>query len=241
MRARGKQLFLQQICLPGLPHRGLQEGQGLRGSSASGGGRPLDSGLDVSLAEESQRLASRTPMPNFNLSDDEARDLTAFLTTLKEHKKRGRKVKRFPVGLLALLLVLPGCTKRGNVNPSLSSKVYGAQIVQVSGDKQAAGVGSKLRRSGVVQVNGADGSALAGALVSFQGDGLVLIPPRLSPTPRTGERFRPSLAEFQGATNLSRTPPKPGGGSTTINVREMALDIRRSRQGSELQVLHYLP
>jgi len=30
-------------------------------------------------------------MPNFNLSDDEARDLTAFLTTLKEHKKGGGK------------------------------------------------------------------------------------------------------------------------------------------------------
>src|ERR1017187_2191656 len=69
-----------------------------------------------------------------------------------------------------------GCTKRSNVNPPLSSNVYGAQIVEVSGNKQAAGVGSKLADPVVVQVNGADGSALEGALASFHGDGLVLIP-----------------------------------------------------------------
>ncbi len=55
---QGKATLLQQICLPVLPHRGLQAGQGLRGSSAGGSGRPVDSGLDVSLAEESQRPAS---------------------------------------------------------------------------------------------------------------------------------------------------------------------------------------
>ena len=36
-------------------------------------------------------LLPGTPMPNFSLSDNEARDLTAFLATLKENKKGGLK------------------------------------------------------------------------------------------------------------------------------------------------------
>ncbi len=56
---------------------------------------------------------------------------------------------------------------RSNVNPPLSSKVYGAQIVQVSGDRQAAGVGSKLADPVIVQVNSADGNAVAGAWYHF--------------------------------------------------------------------------
>ena len=132
-------------------------------------------------------------------------------------------MKRFSVGLLALLLVLPGCTKRGNVNPSLSSKVYGAQIVQVSGDKQAAGVGSKLADPVVVQVNGADGSALAGALVSFHGDGLVLIPTEALSDASGQVSVSVQLGGIPGSYQLIADTPKPGGGSTTINVRQIAL------------------
>jgi mono/diheme cytochrome c family protein len=116
-----------------------------------------------------------------------------------------------------------GCTRRGNTNPHLSSTVYGAQIVLVSGDKQAAGVGSKLSDPVVVQVNGADGNALAGALVSFHGDGLVLTPPEALSDASGQVSVSVQLGGIPGGYELVADAPKAGGGSATINVREIAL------------------
>lgn len=65
--------------------------------------------------------------------------------------------------------------------------------VEVSGGKQVAGVGAKLADPVVVQVNGADGNALPGALVSLRGDGLALNPTQaLLRQQRTVERFGPT-------------------------------------------------
>jgi mono/diheme cytochrome c family protein len=133
-------------------------------------------------------------------------------------------VRRLHLACLTLLLIVPmGCTKRSNVNPCLSSKVYGAQIVLVSGDKQAAGVGSKLADPVVVQVNSADGSALAGALVSLHGDGLVLVPSEALSDASGQVSVSVQLSGIPGTYQLVADTPKPGGGSTTINVREIAL------------------
>jgi mono/diheme cytochrome c family protein len=133
-------------------------------------------------------------------------------------------VRRLHVACLTLLLIVPiGCTKRSNVNPPLSSKVFGTQIVEVSGGKQAAGVGSKLVEPVVVQVNGADGSALAGALVSFHGDGLVLIPTEALSDASGQVSVSIQLGGIPGSYQLVAYTPKTGGGSTTINVREIAL------------------
>jgi mono/diheme cytochrome c family protein len=133
-------------------------------------------------------------------------------------------VRRCRVACLTFLLIVPpGCTKHSNVSPSLSSKVYGAQIVLVSGDKQAAGVGSKLTDPVVVQVNGAEGSALAGALVSFHGEGLVLTPAEALSDVSGQVSVSVQLGGIPGGYELVADAPKAGGGSTTINVREIAL------------------
>jgi mono/diheme cytochrome c family protein len=133
-------------------------------------------------------------------------------------------VRRLPVACLTLLLIIPiGCTKHSNMNPSLSSKVYGGQIVEVSGSKQSAGVGSKLADPVVVQVNGADGSALAGALVSFHGDGLVLIPTESLSDASGQVSVSVQLGGIPGSYQLVADTPKTGGGNTMIDVREIAL------------------
>jgi mono/diheme cytochrome c family protein len=133
-------------------------------------------------------------------------------------------VRPLHVACLTLLLIIPmGCTKRSNVNPPLSSNVYGAQIVQVSGDKQAAGVGSKLADPVVVQVNGANGNAVAGALVSFHGDGLLLNPSKALSDSSGQVSVSVQLGGIPGSYQLVADTPKPGGGSTTINVREIAM------------------
>jgi mono/diheme cytochrome c family protein len=133
-------------------------------------------------------------------------------------------VRRLHAACLTFLLIIPmGCTKHSNVNPSPSSKVHGAQIVEVSGNKQAAGVGSKLADPVVVQVNGADGSALEGALVSFHGDGLVLIPAEALSDASGQVSVSVQLGGIPGSYQLVADTPKTGGGSTTIYLREIAL------------------
>ena len=133
-------------------------------------------------------------------------------------------MRRFYVACLTFLLILPmGCTKRSHVVSSLSSKVYGAQMVLVSGDKQVAGVGSKLADPVVVRVNGADGSALAGALVSFHGEGLVLIPTEALSDSSGQVSVSVQLGGIPGSYELIAETPKSGGGITVTGVREIAL------------------
>jgi mono/diheme cytochrome c family protein len=75
----------------------------------------------------------------------------------------------------------------------------------------------------VVQVNGTDGSALAGALVSFHGDGLVLIPTEALSDASGQVSVSVQLGGIPGSYQLVADTPKTGGGSTTIYLREIAL------------------
>lgn len=141
-------------------------------------------------------------------------------------------MRRFPPGcpallLLLLLVVLPGCTRPGNVNSHLSSKVYGAQIVEVSGGKQVAGVGSKLTDPVVVQVNGADGNALPEALVSFHGNGIVLNPTEALTDSSGQVSVSVQLGAIPGSYQVVAETPKSGTKSShetaAVNVSEIAL------------------
>ncbi len=138
-------------------------------------------------------------------------------------------MKRFPLGcliLLALVLLSSGCKKNRSVTPPLASKIYGAQIVEVSGGKQVAGVGAKLSDPVVVQVNGADGNAVAGALVRFHGDGLGTNPNEALTDASGQVSVSVQLGGIAGGYELAAEIPKQGGGTTSISIREVALGYR---------------
>ena len=129
-------------------------------------------------------------------------------------------MRHFNAGCLALsllLVALPGCTSRGNASSPLSSKVYGAQIVDVSGGKQVVGVGSKLPDPVVVQVNGADGNALPGALVSFRGSGIVFNPTEALTDASGQASVAVQLGAIPGSYQVVAETPKSG-----TNPRETA-------------------
>ena len=105
-----------------------------------------------------------------------------------------------------LLLVLAGCTKRA-ANPLPGPTAQGTQIVEVSGGKQIAAVGSKLSDPLVVQVNGADGNPVAGALSDSSGQVSVVV----------------HLGGIPGSYQVLAETPKSGGGSVTVTSREIAL------------------
>jgi mono/diheme cytochrome c family protein len=77
-----------------------------------------------------------------------------------------------PASLLCLTLFFTACSRNSGSRHTLRPKAYGTEITEVSGGKQITEVGSETPQPVVVQVNGADGTPVTGALVSFHGDGV---------------------------------------------------------------------
>jgi mono/diheme cytochrome c family protein len=68
---------------------------------------------------------------------------------------------------LALVLLGTSCSRKNASAPGLKPTAAGAAIVESSGGKQFAQTGSLLPQPVIVQVNDAQGAAVAGALVEF--------------------------------------------------------------------------
>jgi mono/diheme cytochrome c family protein len=89
--ARGKQLFYSKYACQACHIADYKKDKGYVGPALAGVGDRLTPVWMYRWLKNPNALLPGTPMPNFNLGDDEARDLTAFLTTLMEHKKGGGK------------------------------------------------------------------------------------------------------------------------------------------------------
>jgi mono/diheme cytochrome c family protein len=124
---------------------------------------------------------------------------------------------------VVLVLILSGCTRRQATNLLPAPKAYGTQIVEVSGGKQIAGVGSMLSDPLVVQVNGADGNPVAGALISFRCEGVVFRPPDALTDASGQVSTGVQLAGIPGGYQVLAETPKSGGGIVTVASREIAL------------------
>jgi len=134
---------------------------------------------------------------------------------------------------LLLVLALSGCTKHQTANSLPSPKAYGTQIIEVSGGKQIAGVGSKLSDPLVVQVNGADGNPVAGVLVSFRCTGLTFSPTDALSDASGQVSVGVQLAGIPGSYQVLSETPKAGGGVVTVHSREIALGYQE-KLGKEL-------
>jgi mono/diheme cytochrome c family protein len=125
--------------------------------------------------------------------------------------------------VLLVMMMVSGCARRRAATPPPTPKAYGAQIVEVSGGKQVAGVGSKLSDPLVVQVNGADGNPVAGALVSFRSPGLAFNPPAALSDSSGQVSTVVQLAGIPGSYQVVAETPKSGGGAVTVTSRAIAL------------------
>lgn len=139
---------------------------------------------------------------------------------------------RLQLALLSCALLFAGCS-RNSAPKAPSPTAQGAQIVEVSGGKQVTGVGSQLPQPVVVQVNGADGNPVTGALVSFHGEGI---------HPDPSQALTDSSGQVTAAMRLGSAPgdyqivaetPKSGGGSAAVTLRETALGYEQ-KLGSEV-------
>jgi mono/diheme cytochrome c family protein len=128
---------------------------------------------------------------------------------------------RFHLALICFAL-LAGCS-RSAVNKPAPPTAYGTQVVEVSGGKQVAPVGSALPQSVVVQVNGADGNPVTGTLVYFRGDGLQFTPAHALSDSSGQVTTSAQLGFNAGDYQLTAETAKQGGGTAVLNLRQTAL------------------
>jgi hypothetical protein len=132
-------------------------------------------------------------------------------------------VKRAATYGLVLILILAGCTFRRPANPLPTPKAYGTQIVEVSGGKQIGGVGAKLSDPLLLQVNGAEGNPVTGALVSLHCTDFTCSPSDALSDSSGQVSIRVQLGCIPGSYQVLSETPKSGGGTVTVASREIAL------------------
>ena len=135
-------------------------------------------------------------------------------------------MKLLQLSAIAIVMLLAGC--RHSAPPQLNPKAFGTQIVEVSGSKQVAQIGSMLPQPIVVQVNGADGNPVTGALVRLRGEGLQFTP---------AEGLTDSSGQVTVAVQLGFDPgdyqvvaetPDAKVGAASLNMREIALGYEQA-------------
>jgi mono/diheme cytochrome c family protein len=138
-------------------------------------------------------------------------------------------MKLLRVALLSAVASLAGCSHSSPQQPQpLQPKAQGTQIIEVSGGKQVAQVGSSLAQPVVMQVNGADGNPVIGALVSFHGEGMRFNPARAL-TDTSGQVTAQVYVGFiAGDYQLIAETPKAGGGTAALALREIALGYQQT-------------
>ena len=135
-------------------------------------------------------------------------------------------MKLLHIALFVSAAIVAGC-KHSGPQP-LKSTAYGTQIIEVSGSKQLAQVGSTLPQPLVLQVNGADGNPVTGALVSLHGDGLQFNPAQALTDASGQVTIAAQLGFNPGDYQVIAETPKSGGGSATLALREIGLGYEQS-------------
>jgi mono/diheme cytochrome c family protein len=146
-------------------------------------------------------------------------------------------MKRLYPAFAIPVLLLSACSRPSASKGPLQPKAYGSQIVEVSGGKQITGVGSDLPQPIVVQVNGPDGKAVPGALVSFHGDGVRFNPEQTLSDSSGQATTAVQLGFAPGDYQIVAETPKSGGGSTTLQLRQTALGYQATL-GKEVSDKH---
>jgi mono/diheme cytochrome c family protein len=142
------------------------------------------------------------------------------------------------IWMASILLTLgAACAKRPAV-PEEKPKAFGAALVSVSGEKQAAGVGAPLDQPLVVQVNDAKGAPVAGALVRFSGAGGMTFQPDHGLTGPDGQfTANATLGGMSGHYQIAATTVNPAGKPVEIRIDEVALGYQ-AMLGEKINEIH---
>lgn len=131
------------------------------------------------------------------------------------------------VPAMATAALISGCM-HASAPQGLKPTSYGAQVAEVSGSKQIAQVGSTLAQPVVVQVNGADGNGVTGALVTFHGEGMQFTPAQALTDPSGQVTTNVQVGFNNGDYQITAETPKSGGGTSALTMREIALGYEQT-------------
>jgi mono/diheme cytochrome c family protein len=128
-----------------------------------------------------------------------------------------------------------GCSRSSTANyPMPKATAYGAAIVESSGGKQIAEVGTALPQPVVVQVNDEQGNGVAGALVVLRGPNGVYIEPSAGLTDSSGQfTSNVSLGTVPGRYQLTASTTTKAGKVVDLKLEEIALGYQEM-VGSQL-------
>jgi Cytochrome C oxidase, cbb3-type, subunit III len=117
------------------------------------------------------------------------------------------------------------CSQKPTQSYSLPQPTaYGAAIVESSGGKQLAEVGTPLPQPVVVQVNDEPGNGVAGALVTLRGPNGVYLDPAAGLTDSSGQfTANVSLGAIPGRYQLTATTVTKAGKNVDLRLEEIAL------------------
>jgi cytochrome c553 len=135
----------------------------------------------------------------------------------------------------ALLLSSLGCSRPSATPPSTPRPAaYGAALVESSGGKQTAEVGTPLAQPVVVQVNDEQGNAVTGALVVIRGPNGTYLDPAASLTDSSGQfTTNVSLGTIAGRYQLVASTTTKAGKIVELKVEEIGLGYQEM-VGSQL-------
>jgi len=130
------------------------------------------------------------------------------------------------------------CARHADAPAEAQPKAFGSAVVLVSGDKQAACVGSVLDQPVVVQVNDDKGTAVAGALVKFAGAGGVTFDPDRGLTGSDGQfTTNVSLGRVHGLYRIVASSRDSSGKAADIRIDEIALGYQETL-GKQVSDIH---
>ena len=130
-----------------------------------------------------------------------------------------------PILILLVALSFAGCSRQSKV-PVATAKptALGAAIVESSGGKQTAEVGTPLGQPVVVQVNDEQGNGVTGALVTMRGPNGVAFDPASGLTDSSGQfTTNVSLGTIPGRYQITASTNTKAGKAADLKIEEIAL------------------
>jgi hypothetical protein len=132
------------------------------------------------------------------------------------------------LSLISAALLSTGCARKALSAPSPQAAAYGSALVESSGGKQIAAIGSILPQPVVVQVNDEQGNAVTGAAVAFSGPaGVTFDPPLELPIPAANSQRIYLSAEWLGGIKSQQPRSTKRRKKSTSSWKKSRLAISR--------------
>ena len=126
-------------------------------------------------------------------------------------------------------LAVSGCSHKAATGAALKPTAFGAAIVESSGGKQFAAVGTGLPQPVVVQVNDEQGTAVPGALVEFSGPPGVTFDPASGLTDSSGQlSSNVSLGGMAGRYQIAASTFNKSQKRVDLKLEEIALGYQET-------------